>query len=275
MGSRDTPYANQKIRKTIGALSLQLCAQIQTMPRNKMNTCLITSAVSPNIDMPNSRKSERLAQTIDAIAKIQHTNLFERIFCIDGTDFDLTPHLQNLSSRNSQIICRAFRQDAASVQRFGYGYGETEIYQYFCANFSGSFTNVYKISGRYNLKNLPEIIQIARRYRNFYFTYYPRFIQYRRYIHTAFFKTEVKDLEAYSRRASLYLIANKGRPLEEAMYEAIQEDPVKMHWLIAPAPQYEGISGNSGRNLSDFRLPYSLTRKLSFLPCMAFSAEKV
>lgn len=235
------------------------------------NVALISSAINPNLKIKVSSPAARAEQTIKAVNSLINKNVFDKIIIIDATGYDLSEKLKYNHGSNKIVSAYSFYQDPKEVNDFGYGFGETRIYDHFLKIYDGTNGNIHKISGRYGIDNIDEILNISNEYDEFYFTYYPRFLQYRKYVHTSFFKCKLENLEKYSEYCRKIIEKNRKAPLEEAMYDSITHYCKKKKWISCPAPKYEGIAGATGRNLSKHNFTYEVLRKLSNLPLMAFS----
>ncbi len=219
--------------------------------------------------MKLSSAKERKAQTIEKLEQITKLNLFDEIHLVDATGFEF--EIDEVSTLGIKVVTHSFFQDKVLVEKYGYGYGEALIYERFSKIYNGLDCSVYKISGRYSIANLSDIVLMSKGYDNLFYTFYPRFLQYRKYVHTAFFKIKFADLVSCSLYCRNYLENYPSRPLEEAMfYWQLSAYGSRKSWMKFPSPQYVGISGLKNTSIGKYYFPYSFFRKLDFLPLMSF-----
>lgn len=238
------------------------------------DTALISSAINPKIYCQDSWR-DRLRQTVEALNHLKDTHIFSKAFIVDSTGFDFTCSDFDFFRESNWLSCYSFNQDESAIKNLGYGYGELLIYEKYLEVYSSysNSTRIHKISGRYIVSNLNEIYKRIINFENYFFTFYPRFLEYRKYVNTAFFKLSTSDLEQATVFSKSYIENFPYAPLERAFYQWIITTNRNKNWISVPHPQYIGTSGLSGRDLSIKIFPYNIFSNMDFLPVMGFSLK--
>lgn len=241
------------------------------MPR----VALISSCIIPAVHMATHDPKVRLAQTHSALVELERHGMFSKVFVVDnsGCDISILHEMHHWSA--GWLNTYSYKTDTGNVARYGYGYGEADIYQYASTVLPYDIGSVYKISGRYVVKNIQTIMPRMDTYRAFFYTYYPKILEYRHYVHTAFFKIQVRDLGHVAAFAKAE-VANKAMlPLEAALYRWSEQSGEDRHWIRLPQPQYVGTSGLTGRSLSRASFPYNILRYCGSQVKMAFGLSRI
>lgn len=232
---------------------------------------LITSAINPSASSHKTDPMSRLNQTVASLMRLHEQQVFDRVILIDGSGYDLSSIAVDSSFNKGWLDCYSFQQSNDLVNCHGYGYGELLIYEEFFRLFPTTYSHIYKISGRYIINNLSQIVSLIEHLDNYFFTYYPRYLEYRKYVHTSLFKISTKDMIAATAFAKQFIETHPGTPLERAICEWILSDTRHRRWQGVPLPHYQGVSGYTGLTLSKKSFPYNIFSKLDFLPIMGFS----
>jgi hypothetical protein len=243
------------------------------IPKPDAKIALITSAINPAISTHKTDSQSRLNQMLSSLIFLYEQKIFDQVILIDGSGYDLSAISNDETFKNGWIKCHSFSQNVELVNKYGYGYGELLIYDEFSRLLSAQYSHIYKISGRYGIDNLKLIVDSIASLDNFFFTYYPRFMEYRKYVHTAFYKISTKDLMDATTFAKKILERHRGLPLERAMCEWVLNSKRKRMWRRVPLPRYEGVSGATGLSLYKKSFPYNVFSRLDFLPIMGYSVE--
>lgn len=235
---------------------------------------LITSAIKPVVFSHKTDSTNRLKQTLASLIYLQKQQVFDFVVLIDGSGYDLSSIATDIRFSKGWLKCHSFQQSEELVNRYGYGYGELLIYEEFFRLYPAPFSHIYKMSGRYGIDNLEQIVNSTRLLDNYFFTYYPRFLEYRKYVHTSFYKISTTDLIAATAFAKEFIERYTGMPLERAICEWILSGTRHRRWRRIPLPHYKGVSGYTGLTLSKKSFPYNIFSKFDFLPIMGFSIQK-
>jgi hypothetical protein len=244
---------------------------------NRLKVLLVTSAIIPSNLTPSIGVNERLIQTVDALKALYASSIFDKVYIVDGTGFDLSIIHNYIAFPHGWLEHFSFKQDSRLVERYGTSYGELLIQKHFIdiLGVDKLPPSIYKLSGRYTVDNLLSIFNEIELLDNYFFTFYPRFLEYRKYVQTAFYKIRtdwIYDSVTYSIK---YIEGNPGCPLERAMYAWIDQAAFHKGWRKIPLPILSGFSGKTGLSISKTSFPYNFFRFLSFVPVMGFRLKKV
>ena len=234
---------------------------------------LITSAIKTYALKQNKLIDEqaRLNYTKNAIHEIAKTKIFTEIIIVDGTctnilsDFEIN-NFKNTGIKVEQIN---FQQDIEAVKLYGKSNGEMQIMNYAVDN-SEIIKNkkiFYKISGRYNVKNIKDIINISENYNNLYYSYNPNIRKlFNPFLCTIFFKTNVEQYNEKI-RTSLGACSTYQEGFLESVYYKILFHQRKNQIKI-PFPYFVGVGGTSA--LPIVNRYYSLRNLYSQMGHLAF-----
>ncbi|MDD3645904.1 MAG: hypothetical protein PHH06_00690 [Candidatus Gracilibacteria bacterium] len=145
-----------------------------------METLLLTGTISPSKDIKKQgykstsiKPKERYFEYINSIIYyITQSDFKNIVFCENSNynfkDLDLINELCKLYNKNFELL--QFNGDHKKSLELGYGYGDGECMDFAVDNSQviKSSKNWYKISGRYIIKNINEIIKIFKD-KNVYF----------------------------------------------------------------------------------------------------------
>lgn len=229
------------------------------MQNHVMSPVLITSAVKPasNADTGLTLESDRHSQCRDAVIFLLEKRQFGHYVICDGSDVEIfTPaEIVTLSKKYSvEIEQLKFQQDRERVRLQGKSYGELEIVFYALKHAElikryGSFT---KISGRYSITNLPQIMAKLGRLNNFFYFDNPvRFNFGKRYVCTIIYRSEVDFFLENFRDSMIESSYAKEGILESIFYRRLAG--LKKTSLRVPFPYYTGISGVTGKTIVNSR----------------------
>jgi len=127
----------------------------------------------------------------------------------------------------------------------------------------------YKITPRYNIENLKEIIKISSAFPNFYFDFhFIPFTKWKRIVVTSIFKEEVSFIKNLDIEKCLnFLDENNGVYIEHLFYEL--RIKYKRKYLCCPFPVINTIAGTSGKKS---KMNYFKIRNIaSIIGIMAFT----
>ena len=222
-------------------------AESEVISCQSKNLILLTSAikVAPGADALHTNRDMRLAETKHALLAIMRQRLYNQLVICDGSNNAIftQSEIRYLSDQyHVELEQLVFQQDVESVARFTKGLGEIEILEYALRNsrLIKADTLVIKVSGRWVVRNLLDIHRATSERKSFFYTFYPRTVMFRPYVHTAFYKAQVSLLRQILTAAKFDL--RKGRrPLEAAFYSALKN--WDKEWISVPYPDYDAFSG--------------------------------
>lgn len=247
------------------------------LSEKKLKVLLVTSAIIPSKLTPSIGAKERFIQTVDALKTLYTSSIFDKVYIVDGTGFDLSIIHNYSTFPHGWLEHFSFKQNSRLVEMYGTSYGELLIQKHFIdiLGVDKLPPSIYKLSGRYAVDNLLSIFNQIESLDNYFFTFYPRFLQYRKYVQTAFYKIRtdwIYDSITYSIK---YIEDNPGCPLERAMYAWIDRTAFDKSWKNIPLPIFSGVSGKTGFSVNKISFPYNFFRFFSFAPIMGFALKKV
>ena len=229
-----------------------------------MNVLFITSAIvpiAPDVKLLNIE--ERLYQTLFAIEKIKNLHFFDQIYLCDGSGYDVG-NIDGLKSMS-------FMQPKEQVTKYGKSFGELLIYEYFFSNTNfNDDTRIYKISARWIIENLDEILNHQFKYRNLFYTFYP-YGFLRNYVHTSFFVSEMGRLKKIVAQSKKEIFSNSSIVLETAFYNSLLD--YKKKWVQSVYPRYNCICGTSNKNIMENCVLYEVKNTMTKLGMYAFSVK--
>lgn len=121
----------------------------------------------------------RLEHAKKAIYEIIEEGCFSEIVVVDGSNVSLLSdeEIRNIEIRGISVEQFSFLQDKDAVIKFGKSNGELQIINYAIENSelikkAGGF---FKISGRYGIVNMRQILNESQMYETFFFRYNPNF----------------------------------------------------------------------------------------------------
>jgi len=216
---------------------------------------LITSAI--NVEAPNTKLSdsgERLLHTLAALGQWLALGAFKRIVVCDGSNFDLTSHMQDLKQdANTDVTFEAlhFQNDAALVKKLGKGFGEGQIVDHALAHshILATTMSFAKCTSKLWATNAAACL---RRYNgtaalNLAGGFTPVNVDTRFYICSkTFYRTHLQDCHQR-------VDESHGIYLEHRFFEAIQSTRIYRN-AISPTPVIAGISGSMGKSHQTSRL---------------------
>lgn len=237
-----------------------------------VQTLFVTSSIVPAIPMACHDPKLRLYQTQMALTRLYESQVFDKVIFIDSSNYPVASFLK-LGLPGEWINYYSFKTDnvEGQISKYGYGYGELLIYEKLLQILPASRYPIYKISGRYSIANIGKIIPKTMEYDNFFFTFYPRFAELKKYVHTSFYKITLENLSASTYFCKQLIEQYPWMPLEKAMAIWIIRSNKDRRFRALPNPRYEAITAFTGRNLSNRPFPYSFFCKLEAFPLMAFS----
>ena len=219
------------------------------------NLILLTSAVkvAPGADALHRNETRRLAETRLALLAIVAQRLYGQLVICDGSDTTIfTPEEIQTLSRQYQIQLEhlQFQQNTDLIAPFTKGIGEIEIVEYALRNsrLIRTHTSITKLSGRWNVRNMLQICKATRERSSFFYTFYPRGLMLRPYVHTALYKVTASALWRILEVARSDLMKER-KPLEAAFYAALKN--WNKEWIPVPYPDYEAFSGTRAVPIKD------------------------
>jgi hypothetical protein len=218
-----------------------------------MSVALITSAVKPNaVDDTNLVDHvARLKQTRDAIYDLVKHSVFNKIVVVDGTNtpiFSTAEIAQIYNAHSIEIEQIAFLQNANEVRIKGKSFGELEIVNHAIINSRliidmGYF---YKLSGRYTISNINEIVYRIGRKRNvFFFDNPPLFPIAGQFVSTIFYKSDVNFFLDVFKGAESECSYDVDGYLEAVFFRRLVKR--RKFRCYVPFPWYNAVSGTTGR----------------------------
>lgn len=222
---------------------------------NPISPVLITSAVKPasTSDTNLTSACARLHQCRDAIADLLEKRLFGYYVIVDGSNveiFDQTEIDALAIKYGVQIEQLAFQQESEKVRLQGKSYGELAII-FYALNHSklmkefGSFT---KISGRYSITNLHDVLLKVNHLKNFFFFDNPIFFNLnKKYTCTIVYRCETEFFQKAFNRTMEECSYDKNGFLESIFYRRLA--PLNKKGVRVQFPYYTGISGVTGESI--------------------------
>ncbi len=211
---------------------------------------LLTSAIDVNIEIPWHKRKDidtRIKDYIKALTfYITNSDFTEIVFC-DGSNywleaFDFLFPLAKIFEKKIELI--SFQQDTEKVIKKWKWYWEQQIINYALqhSEFLKNCHTFYKISGRYLIKNINNILKNEVKKQNIFFR---TSLLDRQNANTAFFKTSPIFFKENLENIEALVDDFKGHGLEFCYYQ-------KLRWKKLPSftelPVFMGVSG-SGWNL--------------------------
>jgi hypothetical protein len=204
-----------------------------------INTLLLTAKIKPDSSVnrpadhldPNIRYKRYMGTLLHYIWSSE----FDRIVFCDSSGIEIPDKnlIDTIASKfNKKIERLLFQADEKKTLKYGYHYGEAEIFDYAYENskFLQQATNWrYKITWRYIINNITDLIKAYEKYDRFLYKWWwlPRRATF--CTTTAFFKMDNKLYEKYIYRKQLqfyedhYYGPNRLIPLEWIWYYLLRE----------------------------------------------------
>jgi hypothetical protein len=225
---------------------------------------LITSSIIPIAkDVKLLDTNARLHQTLSAIDKIKELNFFDEIYLCDGSDYKM----RNCHGVN--YMC--FKQSTDIVSKYGKSYGELLIYEHFFSQTSiEDHASVYKISARWIVDNLDEILKKTQYFNNLFYTFYP-YGFFRDYIHTSFFLSEIGRLKEMVEESKNMISQNPTIVLEKAFFRSLAK--YKKTWVRLNYPKYNGIGGTENKSVKESFINFNTKNIISNCGMYAFTVD--
>ena len=230
---------------------------------------LITNVVNPSAKKHNKLNDplERLQLAREAIFDIAEGKAFEELVIVDGSNCDILSDLEikKIERMNVKVEQLKFAQEAQMVCMHGKSHGEMQITDYAIKNstFIRGAGGFFKISGRYTVKNLKDVISRTETYRSFFYRYNPSFFgENKRFVCTIFYKC---SLDFYKDKIAQGIFECSDNPkgfLEAVFYRRTTGLSLQ---AISCFPWFSGIGGTHGKATSN---KYYRVRK--FLSMLGF-----
>ena len=208
---------------------------------------IITSAINVHAQRTHLRDSDvRLRLTLEALRAWMALHVFGRIVVCDGTGFDMTPYLQQLSESGDMDIAfesLCFQNDVALVEKLGKGFGEGEIVEH-------ALTHSRLLDGASSFAKCTSKVWVTnaaaclRHYNghaalNLAGGFIPTYVDTRFYICSKAFYT------SYLRDCHRAVDEDHVQYLEHRFFKSIGGTPIYRNTLF-PTPSVLGVSGTSG-----------------------------
>ena len=208
---------------------------------------IVTSAINVHALRTDLRDSdERLRLTLEGLRAWMSLRVFRRIVICDGTGFDMSPHLKQLSESGDADITfesLSFHNDATLVEQLGKGYGEGEIVEHALTHsrLLGAADSFAKCTSKVWVTNAPACL---RHYNgtaalNLAGGFIPTYVDTRFYICSKSFYA------LYLRESHLAVDDDRDRYLEHQFFASIKGTRMYRNTLFPP-PTVVGVSGTTG-----------------------------
>jgi hypothetical protein len=217
-----------------------------------MRIALVTSSV--NVLVNDTKFADANAREIQTYLAINtFIDYFDVIYLIDGSNYTFKLIDDFIKAENrSKIITHSFLQDLTYLGKYGKALGELLIYQEFLKITKLSSLgnhSLVKISGRWHINNYKTLDLLVQNNKNLFVQYYPRWLKYRKYVQTCFYKIEYTRLEILVQYGlEFYVSYRQTVPLEAMLHRFLINK--KKNYINMEYPDYSGvISGSTGKEI--------------------------
>ena len=165
---------------------------------------VITSVIATSTNHENNLTNQtvRLSEARKSLFLLIKSNLFKSIVIVEGSNFEILSdvEIKNFRHKGVEIEQITFNQNIEDVRNFGKSNGEQQIMNYMLktsvlVNKAGNF---YKLSSRYNMVNLAQVLSEIDRFDNVFFYFNPPVLRdFKSYVCTSFYKTSVCFYKKY------------------------------------------------------------------------------
>lgn len=219
----------------------------------------------------------RLKDTRDSFLKLLNYNIFKKIILADSSNvqiYNANEIIQLEDTYDVKIEQQIYYLDDVHDKNHGIK-SSSEL-----VNLSKVLKNTtllsnddsfYKITPRYNIENLKQIIAISSEYSNFYFDFhFLPFTMWKRIVVTSLFKEKVSFINNLDIEKCLnYLDETNGVYIEHLFYEL--RIMYKRKYLSCPYPVINSIAGSTGKKS---RMNYFKIRNIASINgIMAFTND--
>jgi hypothetical protein len=219
----------------------------------------------------------RLEEARKAFSNIVREKYFRKIVIVtsDNTNFLERKEIKRLSQKGIQIEQLRFQQNKKQVSKNGKSNGEVQITNFMVKNskFVKFYGGFYKLSGRYNIKNLGLILEKIKNQENVFFYYHPFPIRkIKASCCTIFYKCSLKFYLKYLYNAIQECSTEKNGFLEYVFFRKIHRLNTKK--IKVNFPFFEGIAGTTAKPIENryFTIRNILSRV--GLICFSFDEHK-
>jgi hypothetical protein len=225
---------------------------------------LITNAVNAvaRVDTALVNSAKRLSLAKHAIFRIIDSGFFPRLVIADGSGHILLSDAECAHAKNAGVYIEqlSFQQKSEEVVLFGKGQGEMQIVEYALNNSEilSDSSAFYKLSGRYFLSNMRDVLRVTEQHPSVFFNYNPKFIlRDSQFTCSAFYKCSIHAYECILKKAiDRCTLSREGR-LESAFFKVLSTTGQKS--IYCPFPKFEGVGGTTATPIKN---SYFLARNL-------------
>ena len=220
-------------------------------------------------------ENTRLIESKKAIYFNIEQGCFDKLVIVDGSNNDILSanEIDGIESRGIQVEQIKFQQSVEDVQRFGKSYGEMLITNHMIKNSKlvNEFGSFVKVSGRYNFDNASDVIPKIATLSTFFLNYHPFILRnYHPFTSTVMYKTSVEFFNEHLADCGSECSNDISGFLESIFFRRLDE--LKPKHLSVPYPSFSGLSGVTGRPLTQEYL--QIRRILSLCGLLGFTCDK-
>lgn len=228
-----------------------------------------------NVNAPNMLTDSRLRlkEARRALFSVLEKKYFEQIVIVDGSNTEILTKKEIDAYALKGIIIEQllFQQNTFDVAEFGKSNGEMQITNYMVSNSilvkkAKGFT---KITPRYFLDNIDEIIPKIYNKKNIFYLYEPSIIPNKnKFVCTIFYKTSVDFYKKYLAESIHECQKNPHGMLEAIFYRKLSK--IKKTSVYTEFPHFSGLAGTTGKNIKNrYYFARNIFSKLGLL-CYSF-----
>lgn len=224
------------------------------------NILLLTWTITPSQKIENksaqdlnieNRKKDYIRALVYYITQSDFDNI---VFCensnTDLDEYSIIKELANLFWKKIELL--SFQWNTELAEKYWYGAWEAEIFDYVFekSTLLKNSNSFYKITGRYILKNVNQIIEKTQNYENYFHKQWLFMTQFT--ASTAFFKISKENYKKYLYKKQLELYSRLDRkeykneiffknhfPLERVWYCLLRKELLDMNQSISLEVNYE------------------------------------
>lgn len=207
--------------------------------------CLVLSAtIKPNaIYSVHTDVEARALEYLEAI-HFYRANFSGDIFLLENSDYDIMSDTRFAELHNTKVICIVKMPTSGQFDK-GKGYQEFKMLNEFVLQYTNNYKSFFKITGRYILKNFPQLQKATCKG-----IVIDRFSKLRIAITSHF----LCDFDFYrTHLMEAYKEANdkEGLYIEKVLYIILKGIPSDSISFFAANPRLMGVSGSTGRSLTE------------------------